>query len=408
MTRKHVCLITPGHIASCPRLAKEADALVEAGYEVTVVSGRHFAPADSLDTAVTAAARWRCLRVPTQEGVGVACRRGVGRLLRKVRGDNVCSGIGEATLVVFPALPRLVRAAAGVQADFYHAHCLPGLAIAALAARETGKRYGFDAEDFHERETLAVENSVFERSVATIILRAFLPRATIRTAASPLIAAAYEQAYGCSMTVILNSFDPVRKGHTRNAFRELTSADPAKLYWFSQTIGPGRGLEQMIDVLAVAKTPLCLQLRGFSSEEYRVTLLQRAQRAGVRLEFLAPANPDEMVALAAEADVGLSLEQRVPGNRNLCLTNKVFAYLAAGIPQLMSQTTAQEAFAGEIGDAGLLIDLEDAAGSARRIDGLLGDKERMDMGCRAARDAQVRFGWPSEKAKLVALFKATV
>ena len=127
----------------------------------------------------------------------------------------------------------------------------------------------------------------------------------------------------------------------------------------------------------------------------------------MRLEFLAPANPDEMVALAAEADVGLSLEQRVPGNRDLCLTNKVFAYLAAGIPQLMSQTTAQEAFASEIGDAGLLIDLEDAAGAAWRIDGLLGDKERMDMGCRAARDAQVRFGWPSEKAKLVALFKAT-
>ena len=407
MTRKHVCLITPGHIASCPRLAKEADALVEAGYEVTVVAGRHFAPVDSLDSAVTAAARWRCLRVLTHEGFGVSCRRGVGRFLRLVRGDSVCSGIGEATLVVFPALPKLVRAAASVRADFYHAHCLPGLAIAALAARETGKRYGFDAEDFHERETLAVENSVFEKSVATVILGAFLPHAMIRTAASPLIAAAYEEAYSCSMTVILNSFDPVQKGHTRNAVRKFTSADPAKLYWFSQTIGPGRGLEQMIDVLAVAQTPLCLQLRGFSSEEYRVTLLQRARRGGVRLEFLAPANPDEMVALAAEADLGLSLEQRVPGNRDLCLTNKVFAYLAAGIPQLMSQTTAQEAFASEIGDAGLLIDLEDAAGAAWRIDGLLGDKERMDMGCRAARDAQVRFGWPSEKAKLVALFKAT-
>src|SRR4051812_42167748 len=36
-TIKRVCLITPGHLATNPRLVKEVDALTEAGYAVHVV-----------------------------------------------------------------------------------------------------------------------------------------------------------------------------------------------------------------------------------------------------------------------------------------------------------------------------------------------------------------------------------
>ena len=39
--------------------------------------------------------------------------------------------------------------------------------------------------------------------------------------------------------------------------------------------------------------------------------------------------------------MGLSLEESRPRNRDLCLTNKVFVYLLAGIPQLLSHTAAQ-------------------------------------------------------------------
>ena len=36
---RRICLITPGHVASTPRLVKNADALAAAGYEVHVVAG---------------------------------------------------------------------------------------------------------------------------------------------------------------------------------------------------------------------------------------------------------------------------------------------------------------------------------------------------------------------------------
>jgi glycosyltransferase involved in cell wall biosynthesis len=163
----------------------------------------------------------------------------------------------------------------------------------------------------------------------------------------------------------------------------------------------------MIHALARAKTPARLQLRGFAGAAYRAELERTAGQAGVDLEFLPPANPGDMVALAAQADVGLSLEQRTPGNRDLCLTNKVFAYLAAGVPQLMSRTSAQESFAAEVGDAALVVNLNDAAATSQSLDALLGNKDRLMAARCAAAWAQKRFGWPVEKEKLLQLFNKT-
>ena len=401
----HICLITPGHVSSCPRLMKEADALHEAGYQVTVVAGRNFPPVDALDEAVIARARWQCSRVPTDKGTAIAWRRLSARALGLLRGDAPCGGLKEALLVISPAVPDLVRAAVGTDADIYHAHAVPGLAAAALAARKTGRKYGFDAEDFHEQETTEVERSPRARSIVRQIMGAYLPIASVRTAASPLIAAAFKERYGCGMTTILNSFGSAPESACTRSDQAFSKEHPAKLYWFSQTIGPGRGLEQIVDTLGLVKTPVRLQLRGFAGERYREELTARAKKANVALDFLAPADPDGMVKLAAGADIGLSLEQREPGNRNLCLTNKVFVYIAAGIPQLLSRTAAQEALAREIGAAGLLVDLEDAPAAAQKLDALLSNTEQMQFARAATTSAQERFGWPVERAKLVEAFR---
>jgi transketolase len=36
-----ICIVTAGHLSTCPRMLKAADALAEAGYRVRVVSVRH-------------------------------------------------------------------------------------------------------------------------------------------------------------------------------------------------------------------------------------------------------------------------------------------------------------------------------------------------------------------------------
>lgn len=401
---QRICLITPGHLSSAPRIVKEAEALQDAGYDVHLVSSSHYAPVEPLDQPILRRATWKNIRVRTAAGPQAFLRRLRRRWLRRFRPPVARLSLRQALLLHCPGLSRLMAAAADTRADFFHGHCVAGLAAAAQAAALRGVPYGFDAEDFHEAETVEVERDPFEGAIVRHIMGACLCGAKLLTAASPLIAAEYRKTRGVEMEVLLNVF-PLRHALAEPPpARRISPATPARLYWFSQTVGPGRGLERMFEVMARMQTPVELHLRGFASDDNAAWLGGRAAQAGVArsLVFHPPASPDEMVRLAADAELGLSLEESRPRNRDLCLTNKIFVYLLAGIPQLLSQTTAQAAFAPELGSAAILGALERPAELAVRLDDFLSDADRI----RAARQhawhlARTRLCWEVEKNKLL-------
>jgi hypothetical protein len=274
--------------------------------------------------------------------------------------------------------------------------------MAAAASHATGKPFSFDVEDFHEEESDAVLANPIERSAVARIMSDGLPLAAFVTAASPMIAEACATRYGVRAIPLLNAFVPLKTLAVRSK-RPFTKDNPARLYWFSQTVGPGRGLEEMCAIAGRMQVPCVIHLRGFVSESYRSSLSAAAAKDGAKIEFLPPGEPDDMVALAAEADLGLSLEQTSPPNRDICLTNKVFVYLAAGIPQLMSKTRAQAGFAKEIGDAAILADLGDSEETARQLDALLGDPVSLESAHRQAVLMGEKFSWIHEKTKFLEL-----
>lgn len=410
--RSHrICLITPGHLASTPRIVKEAEALTAAGYDVHLVSSSHHAPAEPLDLPILRRATWRNIRVPTVAGPRAFLRRLRRRWLRKFRPASEELSLSQALLLQHPGLPQLVSAAVATGADFFYGHCVAGLAAAAQAAACCRVGYGFDAEDFHEAETVEVERDSFERAIVHRIVGAYLGGAKLLTAAAPLIAGEYARCHGVLMEVVLNVF-PLRDGPEAPApVRRISAADPARLYWFSQTIGPGRGLERILALMARMRTPVRLELRGSVATGYAAHLRALAQRTGLvdAVEFLPSASPDEMVRLAAGADLGLSIEEAQPRNRDLCLTNKIFVYLLAGIPQVLSRTTAQAAFAQEMGNAGLLMDLEKTKIAASRLDEFLQDEPRVCAARATAwKLAREHYCWEVEGVRLVNSFHRTI
>jgi glycosyltransferase involved in cell wall biosynthesis len=140
---------------------------------------------------------------------------------------------------------------------------------------------------------------------------------------------------------------------------DLCRVDPARLrvYWFSQTIGPGRGLEDAILALGRAGVGAELALRGRPQAGYVALLEQLASRHAplVAVVHLPPAPPDAMIECARGYDVGLALEQMAPRNRQLCLTNKAFTYILAGMAVAITDTPGQHALAADLGLAAALV-----------------------------------------------------
>ena len=366
MTR--VCLVTTSQPSANPRLVKEADALAEAGFHVHVVGAHWVDWATDADTELLARRRWTMSFVDWRRAVNPALWW--KSRLRQHAALATCRLTGPVRYVDELALtrlaPELAREARRQQADLFIAHNLGALPVALDAAARCGAAVGFDAEDFHSGQLSGAGESLLRR-VTESIERRTLPRCDYVTAAAPLIADAYAALCGIRRpAVVLNVFPralrplepPVRDGSA------------VRLYWFSQTIGANRGLEDAALALSHLPGSVELHVRGRWQEGYEARLRRLASDAGVagsRIVAHPPAHPDEMVALAAPMDVGLALEPPVSTNNDVLWSNKVFTFVLAGLPVALSRTTGQSLLAQELGRAAVTYPPGDARGLAEAL-----------------------------------------
>lgn len=339
MASRRVCLITTGHLSTCPRMLKAADALVGAGFDVHVVLIRSGGWAVDADARLRASRRWHAHVVsyerdehPVRWAWSGVRQRAVRALVEHSTATR--TRIGALTTALSRVAPEIVAAARAVEADFYYAGAAGALGLAALAA-DGRVPWAVDVEDAHGLEPLEFgDESGAERmrELESLIVR----DAAFVTAAGEGVAGYYRDRYAIRPLVINNVFSLGARPAARGR-------GPLALYWFSQTIGPRRGLDVLIDSVARADVPATLTLRGRADEafvsEFRAHAAAIAPRVAVCIE--PPADPDEMVTLAARYDVGISLEDASIPHRAICTPNKLFVYLAAGLAVAASPTPGQ-------------------------------------------------------------------
>lgn len=407
MKGARICLVTSGPVGSDPRLVKEADALHEAGARVRVVATNATAleVVRRRDEAVLRDAPWVFEAVPTGGRLARkwrALQRKAARLLwaAGLRGDRV------ARMAHDPLSYVIGRTAARESADLYIAHNLAALPAAFDAARAHGARLGFDAEDFHSGQ-LAQGEERLAAIVRDIELR-YLPRCDQVTAASPGIARAYADA--CAIrppTVVLNVF-PLAQAPARCT--AAGSASERRLYWFSQTVGPERGIEQVLQAMARSRSRPQLHLQGTVSADYRRQLEAYARQAGMHdaLHFLPAAPPAELPRIAAQYDAGVASELNDTANRDLCLSNKIFTYLLGGLPVLASDTRGQRELARQLPGAVWVAPLHDTAAWAALIDEVLQPQALAQARLAAWTAAQGTYNWDREKKTFLQTVAATL
>jgi glycosyltransferase involved in cell wall biosynthesis len=327
---------------------KEADALHEAGYDVRVMACKYQAWADEADKAFENR-EWSItwLRYgPMASRPRDLWQRGRRRITKElVRFTSPRPGLTERAFHY--AIPELTHQVRQIPADLYIAHNLAALPPASLAARQHDARLGFDAEDFHRGEFPDTPENALDRRITADLEERYIPRCDYVTAASEGIGEAYADTLGIERpTTILNVFPWKERDFSvpDAVLAEEVPEGKRSLYWFSQTIGSDRGLEDALRVLPSLPDDVILSLRGQWSPGYEDTFRGQAERLGVadRIRHLDLVPPDELIPRTAQHDVGLALEQpSVSTNRSICLTNKLFTYLLAGIPFVATDTPGQ-------------------------------------------------------------------
>jgi glycosyltransferase involved in cell wall biosynthesis len=340
-TGKTVCLITPGHIASNPRLVKEATALSKAGYKVHIIFTQYVPYLIDHDRHILNQNTGWTYDSLNWTGHNLSSK--ISRLSSKI----MHAFSGNINIKINRNYLWQLKKAIACKADLYIAHNLGALPVTVIAAEKNKVKCGFDAEDFHRNE---MSDDITDPGVIlkTAIEEKYIPQLDYMIASSPQITAQYTALFNRDITTVINVFPKTDTYEIIN-----NTIHPLKLFWFSQTIGPYRGLETIIEGINISNVEFDLHLLGFQTDEYKnhlVNLLKPESKC--TLHFHSPVYAEELFNIAKRYDIGFASETDLSLNRTIALSNKVLTYVQSGLAVIVSNTTAQAAFINQYPQVG--------------------------------------------------------
>ncbi len=315
-------------------------------------------------------------------------------------------GRGRALLRALPGPVRRIVLwgayawrAARERPEAVHAHDLPMLAPGWLAARLSGAALVYDTHEFWTDVWYLTPRS---KLVVATLERAFIRRADAVVAVSDATAERLRERYDLAAApVVVRNIPDVGWDGSEHPVRDLRAElgiGDAPLVLHLGAIGLGRGAPELVG--GIARLPGTHVLFLGIDPATRTLLDAAIARHAVagRVHVAGPVPPEVVVAHARQADVGVSLLDPVRENNRLTLPNKLFEYVAAGLPVIATAGTGVGDLVEDLG-VGWAVPF----GDAERLAEAIGRALEADLsGPLAAAAAELN--WESEQARLLDVY----
>ncbi len=405
---KKVVILNGNHLCNNPRVLKEAGCLSASGYDVEVLGGWIDNELAERDRKLLVGEAFRFTPVVRME------RASIGRTL--LRGRRWTAMRAKDLLgLEFPGAlgyggARLLEEARSRDADLYIAHSELTLWVARSLALE-GRRVGVDMEDWFSEDLPAASRRHRPVKLLRQLEREVLAASVHRTCTSVAMAEALALAYECPRPqVVYNAFPWSERDSLDAQTLDRKDRSLPSIHWYSQSIGPGRGLEDLFAALAQLDVPAEIHLRGNLWEGYRAWLADVLTPSWRERVFFHPTVPNgELLSRIAEHDIGLSLDPAVPASRDLTVTNKILQYMQAGLAVVASATSGQREIASAVPGAIRLYSPGDPGSLASILRDLVSNKAALAGARRVSLEgARDRFCWEKVAPILVACIERAI
>ena len=282
------------------------------------------------------------------------------------------------------------------------AHDLPMLPVARMASAKCNAKLVYDSHELYSEQ----EFSTFVKKRWAQIEAKHIGACDAVITINPSIAAELERRYSIKDVTVIYNADrtgalPVNQHLFHRAFG-LDSED--KILLFQGGLSAGRNLEVLVEAMRLVRnSSLNLVILGDgrlgTSLKKKVTALKLIDRV-----HLHPAVPqDELVAYSGSAHAGIIPYQATCLNNYYCTPNKLFEFIAAGIPILASDLPEIRNLI-ETHRIGLVGDLSTAEKAAQQIDDFFSNPLRLKQWQSNVMRARQLVCWENESQKLIKIF----
>ncbi len=267
---------------------------------------------------------------------------------------------------------------------------LPGCSLGAIF------RFKKMVYDSHELFTEIPElvNRPLKRIIWRLTESIFIKKAKYVFTVSDSVSNELNKRYNVTPIVVRNL--PIRKDI--EAFKDK---QPTLIYQGSLNIG--RGIELAIDMMNYLT---CYRLIIVGTGDIEIELRKRMlnQKLFDRVEFTGRLSPEDLYRLTCTAWLGLSLEEDLGLNYKFALPNKVFDYVAAQVPVLVSDLPEMVKLVNNYG-IGLVAKSRNPRELADQVADFFEDKNLREQVSKNVQKTSVELQWSKEEHKLIAPIK---
>jgi glycosyltransferase involved in cell wall biosynthesis len=396
----NILILTGNHLCNNPRVIKEATTLANAGYRVTV-TGAWFdkgLKARDLEMQKSLPFSFKPAIDSTENPLcqlRVRARVKVGAIAHRFARFESRSQLGYAY--------GSLRAVSRQPANLYIAHSEVAMAVAEDRL-DHGCLVGIDLEDWFSEDLPTDARKHRPVRLLRNLERKLLTSGGYSACPSRAMSEALAREFGCPQpTIIYNAFPWSDRESMDGLFKDRQDRRLPSIHWFSQTLGLGRGLEDLIAALPLLKYEAEVHLRGMPVSGFENWLAERLPEIWRgRIVIHGLVSNAELLSRIAEHDIGFAGETTSIRSRDLTITNKILYYLLAGLAVVASDTAGQREVAEQAPGGVLLYPSGDASALAARLDEMLGSAEALKQVKSAAlASAERTFCWERQEGTLL-------
>lgn len=291
--------------------------------------------------------------------------------------------------------------------DLFHVHVEKAFLAGYIAARLQRKPLIFDSPDLPFSDPHLLRSPILKRLSEGLLKRLIIYCRQIITA-SPFYAREIQKNYpDAAITVIYNVpvYREVQKTTRLHAYLQL---DPqVRIALYQGNIQPDRELERLVYAAHFLDPDVVIVMmgKGFRDTPVRLQQLIEQQQVQDRVKIIPPVPYNELLDWTAAADIGLTLfSPDYSKSIRYTLPNKLFEYLMAGLPVLSAplDAIAEVVNTEQVGYVIASLEPEEIA---HGINTLLTDSQALaTMQHNALTVAREKFNWNTESRKLIRLY----
>jgi glycosyltransferase involved in cell wall biosynthesis len=254
--------------------------------------------------------------------------------------------------------------------------------------------------DSHELFTQVPEliNRPFVQNIWLRIEEMILPNLKHCYTVCNSIADYYQKKYGTKFLVIKNV--PLLENKINTNYEFKFETENKKIIIYQGALNIGRGLELMIETMQYLGNTIFV-IAGTGDIHQQLIKLTKEKHLESKVKFLGRIAPSHLKHITPKADLGISIEADLGLNYRFALPNKIFDYIHAKVPVLVSDLPEMKSLVLQYKIGKIVVDRSPKKMAQQIRKMLLTTKEFYSKNLEKAKKD---LNWNSEKQKLTSFF----